>query len=294
MKERMVQYVSDLQEKICVGLEQADTTAKFSTDKWERPGGGGGTTRALSNGTIFEKAGVNVSVVHGSLNNSIAKRMKVEASSFFATGISLVLHPWSPHIPTIHANFRYFENGESDAWFGGGIDLTPYTGAEWPGRHFHGVLNSACGSIDETLYPKFKMECDEYFYIKHRKEARGVGGIFYDYLRGTPEEMETHFAFQQKIGDAFLNSYLPIIEKYRNTPITDREREFQLLRRGRYAEFNLVYDRGTKFGLETDGRIESILMSLPATAKWEYNADMETTDSERALLSWLQNPREWV
>ncbi len=287
----MVDYVTGLQTKICDALAEIDGRGSFGSDVWERPGGGGGTARAISDGAIFEKAGVNVSVVHGDLPESLAAKMQVTESRFFATGISLVIHPVNPHIPTVHANLRYFENGNDDAWFGGGVDLTPYTGNTDAPQHFHTAMKSACDGIDPSYYPRFKQECDRYFYLRHRKESRGVGGIFYDYLRGSPE---THFDLQQSIGDAFLGAYLPIVEQNRDRAVTERERSFQLLRRGRYVEFNLVYDRGTLFGLETDGRIESILMSLPPHASWGYDVDMETNDSEKRLMSWLRTPIDWV
>ena len=247
----------------------------------------------ITDGNVFEKGGVNTSVVHGELHEGIAKAMKIESGEFFATGISLVIHPSSPRVPTVHANYRYFEGPNGDAWFGGGADLTPYIADEEDGRHFHRVLKEACDPHGAELYPRFKKECDEYFYIRHRKEARGLGGIFYDYLRGNEEEMERWFAFHQSVGNAFLPAYLPVVERHKEESYTEREKKFQLLRRGRYVEFNLVYDRGTKFGLETNGRTESILMSLPAVVHFDYDADMEQTESEKRLMGWLREPREW-
>lgn len=294
LPDRVVDWVRLLQTEICSGIEEVDQTGRFSSDRWERPGGGGGLARVIADGRLFEKGGVNSSVVHGRLPENIARGMKVEPGDFFATGVSLVLHPRSPRIPTVHANFRYFQRGDEDAWFGGGVDLTPYVAEEEDMIHFHSVLKEACERVAPERYREFRAECDRYFHIPHRGETRGVGGLFYDYLRGDQEEMERWFELQRSIGGAFLESYLPIVRRRQNEEPTEREKEFQLLRRGRYVEFNLVYDRGTKFGLETDGRTESILMSLPAEARWEYCAAMETTDDERKLMQWLREPREWV
>jgi coproporphyrinogen III oxidase len=294
LRDRMVDYVHSLQDTICAALERADGGAGFIEDRWERPGGGGGRSRVIENGRIFEKGGVNTSVVHGELPEKMAARMGVDRADFFATGISLVIHPRSPRIPTVHANFRLFIQSNGDSWFGGGADLTPYIADEWDGKHFHSTLKMACDPFGEELYPRFKKSCDEYFHIRHRGESRGIGGLFYDYLRGTPEEMERWLAFQMSVGDAFLPAYLPIVERHRDEPITEREQKFQMLRRGRYVEFNLVYDRGTTFGLETGGRTESILMSLPPVVHFDYAAPMQETESERRLMQWLTEPREWV
>ncbi|MEP7218472.1 MAG: oxygen-dependent coproporphyrinogen oxidase [Bacteroidota bacterium] len=294
LRERMAAYVRDLQDSICTAIETLDGAAQFREDRWERPGGGGGFARVITDGAVFEKGGVNTSEVHGELPAKLAERMGVERAEFFATGISLVLHPISPRVPTVHANFRYFEQSNGDAWFGGGADLTPYIADEADGTHFHRTLKDAADPFGAELYPKFKKWCDEYFFIKHRGESRGVGGVFYDYLRGTPEEMERHFAFQQSMGNAFLPAYIPIAERHKDESFSEREKKFQLLRRGRYVEFNLVYDRGTTFGLETQGRTESILMSLPPVVNFDYDAPMETTNSEKLLTSWLREPREWA
>ncbi len=294
LRDRVVAFVHNLQDQICEALEGIDGKSRFQEDRWDRAEGGGGISRVISDGNVFEKGGVNTSVVHGLLPEKLAKAMGIDAVEFFATGISLVIHPASPRVPTVHANFRYFEQSNGDAWFGGGADLTPYIADEEDPQHFHRTLKQACDPHGKDLYPRFKKECDEYFYIKHRKEARGVGGIFYDYQRGTPEELEKIFAFHQSAGNAFLPSYLPIVERHKDEPYTEREKKFQLLRRGRYVEFNLVYDRGTKFGLETDGRIESILMSLPAVVNFDYNPDMEQTESERTLTHWLREPQNWT
>lgn len=295
LRDRMVAYVHELQNRICTAIEEIDGVGRFVSDKWERPGGGGGDTRVISEGAVFEKGGVNTSVVHGELPTKMAERMGVESVGFFATGISLVLHPHSPRVPTTHANYRYFEMETGDRWFGGGADLTPYIADPWDAAHFHTTIKRACDPFGEEIYPKYKAECDRYFHIKHRGETRGVGGIFYDYLRPTSDEhAEQLLAFSRSVGDAFLPAYLPIVARHKDEPYTDREKQFQLLRRGRYVEFNLVYDRGTLFGLETNGRTESILMSLPAEVRFEYNAPMETTDSERELMGWLRQPREWA
>lgn len=294
LRDRMVAYVSNLQDQICRAIEEADGAASFVEDSWERPEGGGGRSRVITDGALFEKGGVNISTVFGELPAKLAERMGVEKAEFFATGVSLVIHPRSPRVPTVHANFRYFEQSNGDAWFGGGADLTPYIADPRDGQHFHRALKAACDPFGEEIYPRFKQWCDEYFHIKHRGESRGVGGLFYDYLRGNAEEMERWFAFQQSAGNAFLPAYLPIVERHRDEPFDEREKKFQLLRRGRYVEFNLVYDRGTIFGLETNGRIESILMSLPPVVNFDYNASMEETESERTLMGWLRSPREWV
>ncbi len=294
LRDRMVRYVHDLQDRICTALEEIDGKGKFVEDRWERPGGGGGKTRVIADGNVFEKGGVNTSVVYGLLPDKLANAMGIEQVEFFATGISLVIHPASPRVPTVHANYRYFEQSNGDAWFGGGTDLTPYIADEEDGKHFHATLKAACEPFGEHIYPDFKKQCDEYFSIPHRGECRGIGGLFYDYLRGDAEQMEEWFRFQQASGDAFLPAYLPVVERHKGESYTEREKKFQLLRRGRYVEFNLVYDRGTKFGLETGGRTESILMSLPAVVNFDYLASMEETGSERMLMDWLRNPREWA
>lgn len=290
LKDRMIEFVSDLQNRICTALEKFEGHSKFQRHHWQRPGGGGGDTRVLSGGSVFEKAGVNTSIVHGELNELMMKRLNANSKDFFATGISLVLHPASPQVPTVHANFRYFEQPDR-AWFGGGADLTPYVLNEAEFRHFHQTLKNACEGFDVEAYSKFKKECDEYFRIQHRDESRGVGGIFFDYLS---QDLEKVFEFVQQAGNAFLPAYLPIVERSYSKPFTERQKKFQLLRRGRYVEFNLVYDRGTLFGLQTKGNIESILMSLPAVAHWDYSANMELNDEEKALTSYFKNPREWI
>ncbi len=291
LRTRAEELFRAVQNEICSTLEILDGAETFFQETWHRPGGGGGRTRILTDGAVFEKAGVNFSAVHGEAPESTADKHV----SFFATGISLVLHPRSPKIPTVHANFRYFEQSDREAWFGGGADLTPYYLDEEDAFHFHRTLKIACDKHDLTYYPRFKKWCDEYFYIKHREETRGIGGIFFDHLSGTTaREREQLFAFVQDAAHAFLPAYVPIVEKHRNEPFTEEEKRWQLLRRGRYVEFNLIYDRGTRFGLETNGRIESILMSLPAVARWEYDVHPAPGSPEADLEAVLREPREWA
>jgi coproporphyrinogen III oxidase len=285
MKKHTQEFFSYLQDSICSALEEADGSAHFREDRWQREGGGGGRTRVMEEGAVFEKAGVNFSAVEGILPEDFAKKIgqdlkNAEGREFFATGISLVLHPRNPYVPTVHANFRYLEKG-SASWFGGGTDLTPYYPFREDVLHFHRTLKEACDRHAADYYPRFKKWCDEYFLIKHRNETRGVGGIFFDYQEG---DMEQLFAFVKDAGQTFLPAYLPIVERRRHHTYSEREREFQLIRRGRYAEFNLVYDRGTIFGLETRGRTESILMSLPPLARWVY--DYRPQPGSREAEAW--------
>jgi coproporphyrinogen III oxidase len=293
-KENIRKYFESLQNKICGELELADGAGRFHKDIWNRTEGGGGITRILEGGEVFEKGGVNTSAVWGRLPDRMAEKMNLPPTDFFATGISLVLHPLNPMVPTVHMNLRYFKTdtgSESAAeWFGGGTDLTPYYLFEDDARHFHRTLKTACDAHDPEYYRRFKILCDEYFFIRHRNETRGIGGIFFDYLKG---EIDRLFLFIQEIGNAFLPSYIPIVERRRNEPYGEREKHWQLIRRGRYAEFNLVYDRGTLFGLETNGRIESILMSLPPHVVWEYNYRPESGSREEILQQALR-PRDWV
>jgi coproporphyrinogen III oxidase len=291
MKENTAEFFRSLQDRICQALEGIDAKGKFGTDSWQRPGGGGGTSRVLERGGVFEKGGVNFSQVYGKLPAGIADKLGANPGGFFATGISLVLHPESPMVPTVHANLRYFEMDNGDAWFGGGTDLTPYYHFPEDTIHFHSVLKKACDSSDPTFYPRFKKWCDEYFFLKHRGETRGVGGIFFDYLRGNPEK---YFSFVRFVGDAFLDAYLPVVERRKALRWGDAEKSWQLVRRGRYAEFNLVQDRGTLFGLETNGRVESILMSLPPVVHWHYNMVPASGTREDDLVQILRKPREWV
>lgn len=296
LAHRMKRFVEALQIRITKKLEDADGSTSFRVDKWDREEGGGGITAVLDGGRVFEKAGVNTSAVHGALPERLAEILEVEAKPFFATGLSLVIHPRSPHIPTVHANFRYFALGEDlmnpeDQWFGGGADLTPYYPRLEDVKHFHRVWKRVCDRHNGVAdYDAFKDNCDEYFFLPHRDEARGVGGIFYDYLREDPEGT---FFFSRQAGRTFLQSYLPIVERRKNAEWGERERRFQLVRRGRYVEFNLLYDRGTKFGLETDGRTESILMSLPPHVRWTYEYRSEDGSPESRAL-WYFQPRDWL
>jgi coproporphyrinogen III oxidase len=291
LRERTQGFFSALQDKICLALERADGEMKFREDLWQREGGGGGRTRVLENGALFEKAGVNFSAVSGELPEQFAERVGPgDGRRFFATGVSLVLHPHNPYVPTVHANFRYLERGTT-GWFGGGADLTPYYPYREDVIHFHRTLKEACERHHDVAdYTHFRKWCDDYFYIKHRNEMRGVGGIFFDHLK---ENTEATFAFVQDAGESFLSAYLPIVERRRQQPFTEREHHFQLIRRGRYVEFNLVYDRGTTFGLETRGRTESILMSLPLLARWEYDYKPPPGSPEAEALTYFQ-PQDWL
>lgn len=290
LKEQFVAFVHGLQDEICRALEAADGSAQFREDAWQREGGGGGRTRVLEEGAVFEKAGVNTSVVHGQLSEAFARRLPGDGPTFFAAGISLVIHPRNPLVPTTHANFRFLEHG-SRRWFGGGADLTPYYLFDEDAQHFHRTLKAACDAHGEDRYPRFKKWCDEYFYLPHREETRGVGGVFFDNLEG---EVEKEFAFVRSLGGAFVPAYLPIVERRRSSPFTPEERAWQEIRRGRYVEFNLVYDRGTSFGLETKGRVESILMSLPPQVRWVYDHHPAPGSLEARLVEVLQHPRDWA
>ncbi len=283
-------YLRRWQDDVTSALQGAEKAAAVREDAWERPGGGGGRARVFENGDVFERAGVNFSEVHGELPDDLAGRMPGEGRAFYATGTSLVFHPRSPLVPIVHANFRYFERG-STHWFGGGADLTPiYLEAE-DARHFHRTLRAACDKHDAAYYPRFKRWCDDYFFIQHRGERRGVGGIFFDELVG---DFDRVFAFVREASAAFVGAYFPIVERRRNEPYGEAERAFQLYRRGRYVEFNLVYDRGTVFGLKTRGRAESILMSLPPLARWEYAFEPAPGSREAELFDVLRNPRDWT
>lgn len=288
-REKTETYFRSLQDRISQAIEGLDGS-RFREDAWSREGGGGGRTRILENGAVFEKAGVNFSSVHGDLPAEFAAKIPLgSGTAFFATGVSLVFHARSPMVPAVHANFRYLEKGET-AWFGGGTDLTPcYPYAEDAG-HFHRTIKQACDRHDPVFYPRFKKWCDEYFTLKHRGEMRGIGGVFFDYLEG---DREKNFAFVRELGDSFLDAYLPIARCRMNEPYGERERQYQLYRRGRYVEFNLLYDRGTIFGLETHGRTESILMSLPPLVRWVYDFRPEPGSVEAKALEFFQ-PRDWV
>ncbi|NJK37602.1 MAG: oxygen-dependent coproporphyrinogen oxidase [Oscillatoriales cyanobacterium RM1_1_9] len=316
---RVSQFMQQIQDQICQGLEQLDGIGRFQEDAWERPGGGGGRSRVLRDGDVFEQGGVNFSEVWGEhLPPSIlAQRPEAEGHGFYATGTSMVLHPSNPYVPTVHLNYRYFEAGPV-WWFGGGIDLTPYYPFAEDATHFHRTLKAACDRHHAEYYSVFKHWCDEYFYLKHRQESRGIGGIFFDYQDGQGElyrgpnpgglagchsqqvgvpevrDWETLFDFIQECGQAFLPAYSPIVERRRHHPYGDHERNFQLYRRGRYVEFNLVYDRGTVFGLQTNGRTESILMSLPPLVRWEYGYQPEAGTPEAELYEVFLKPQDWV
>ena len=300
MKHKFYQYIQDLQNTITAGLEAIDGKAKFEEDIWVRPEGGGGRTRVIQNGNVFEKGGVNISGVHGKLPDSMQKYFGVEDADFFACGLSLVIHPKSPMVPTVHANWRYFEMYDQDGnivdqWFGGGQDLTPYYLFEEDAKHFHQVCKTACDKHNPEFYPKYKARCDEYFHNTHRNEARGIGGLFFDYCKATDEmSMENWYDFVTEVGDSFLEAYLPIVEKRKELPYTKAQRDWQEIRRGRYVEFNLVHDKGTLFGLKTNGRIESILMSLPPHVQWVYDHNPEEGSDEAKLLDVLKNPKNWV
>lgn len=301
LKDQWISYITDLQNSICKGLEAEDAKAKFISDKWERPGGGGGDTRVITDGNVFEKGGVNTSVVYGEVTSLMRSQLKIEGSNWFACGLSLVIHPKNPYVPTVHANWRYFElyneEGEiTDRWFGGGADLTPYYLFEEDTRHFHQTLKEAIDPFGDDLYYTYKKNCDTYFSNTHRgNEMRGIGGVFYDYLRPADKnDGEKLFHFQQANGNAFLKAYLPIVSRRKNTPYGERETEWQEIRRGRYVEFNLIHDRGTIFGLKTNGRTESILMSLPPRARWAYNYQPQPGSEEEKLLQFCLHPKDWV
>lgn len=300
MKVPFSNYILELQDRICKGIETADGSASFKEDLWERPEGGGGRTRVIEQGAVFEKGGVNTSAVHGALPKSMQQYFGVGESDFFACGLSLVLHPENPMVPTVHANWRYFELYDKqgnllDAWFGGGQDLTPYYLFEEDAQHFHQVCKTACDAHDPTFYPNYKQRCDQYFWNAHRNEARGVGGLFFDYCKTSPErDLQGWYDFVTAVGDSFLEAYLPIVEKRKQLPYTPAQRDWQEIRRGRYVEFNLVHDKGTLFGLKTNGRIESILMSLPPRVQWVYDHAPEPASAEGQLLEVLATPRSWV
>ncbi|MCD8439030.1 oxygen-dependent coproporphyrinogen oxidase [Tenacibaculum finnmarkense] len=300
MKDQFYAYIQELQDSITSKLEQVDGSAKFQEDNWKRAEGGGGRTRVIENGAIFEKGGVNISKVFGELPEALRKQFGVENGDFFACGLSLVLHPKNPLVPTVHANWRYFEMYDEKGnivtqWFGGGQDLTPYYLFEQDATHFHSVCKTACDKHHPGFYPKFKQTCDTYFWNTHREEARGIGGLFFDYLKETPEfSIADRYNFVTQIGNSFLESYVPIVEKRKDITYNKQQKDWQEVRRGRYVEFNLVHDRGTLFGLKTNGRIESILMSLPPVVQWKYNHHPEQGSEEAKLLTVLATPKNWV
>ncbi len=300
MKDKFYQYIQALQDTITSKLEAVDELATFKEDQWERPEGGGGRTRVIENGRVFEKGGVNISAVHGKLPKSMQTYFKVGDVDFFACGLSLVLHPKNPMVPTVHANWRYFEmyneKGQIiDSWFGGGQDLTPYYLFEEDAIHFHQVCKTACDKHNTAFYNIFKSKCDEYFWNTHRNEARGVGGLFFDYCKETKTmSMENWYHFVTEVGNSFLECYVPIVEKRKDLPYSKEQRNWQEIRRGRYVEFNLVHDKGTLFGLKTNGRIESILMSLPPRVQWVYDHHPEPGSNEEKLIKVLKHPKNWL
>lgn len=326
-RDQWIRFIHDLQEQICGALERLDGGAAFVLDEWEREGGGGGRTRVIAGGKVFEKGGVNTSVVWGGVTDAMRSQLKIEGHRWFACGLSLVIHPVNPYVPTTHANWRYFElydaaGNTTDRWFGGGSDLTPYYLFEEDARHFHQCFKDAMDPFGKQRYPKYKQWCDEYFVNKHRgNETRGIGGVFYDHLRpveiaaGSPLAAggvgpsegagadsraadtltaDQLFAFQRANGNAFLPAYLPIVAARRDLAYGEREIEWQEIRRGRYVEFNLIHDRGTLFGLKTQGRTESILMSLPPRARWAYNYLPAAGSPEAQLLEACLHPRDWI
>ena len=301
IKDAWIEYIYDLQNRLCTALEEADGKAKFIEDKWERDEGGGGKTRVIANGSVFQKGGVNTSVVFGDVTEAMRTALKINEEKWWACGLSLVIHPLNPFVPTVHCNYRMFElynaNAEVvDRWFGGGTDLTPYYLFEEDAKHFHQTYKDLCDEFDPSFYPQFKQACDNYFVNLHRNnERRGIGGIFYDYQR-PDEKRDINFwmSFAKACGDGFIPAYIPIVEKRKNTPYTEENKHWQEIRRGRYVEFNLVHDRGTLFGLKTNGRIESILMSLPPTVRFEYNYQPEPNSEEDKLLQVCLHPKEWV
>lgn len=295
-KDKVVAAFQKIQDSICQGLEQSDGKGKFEEEIWSREGGGGGRTRILQNGNVIEKGGVNFSAVHGKLPDAIKKSFKLDSDEFFATGVSIVMHPNNPFVPIIHMNIRYFEMDDQTRWFGGGIDLTPHYVIDTDVRFFHHLLKQTCDEFDAAFYPKFKAHADDYFFIKHREETRGVGGIFYDKLKpeNTGLDFDRLLSFSEAVGNTFLPAYTELIDRNRDADFSAAEQEWQYLRRSRYAEFNLVYDAGTKFGLETNGRIESILMSLPPMAKWVYNYQAIPDSPEADTLSKLKKGIDWA
>lgn len=300
MKQKFYEYIQVLQNNITAKLEEIDGVAKFREDIWKRKEGGGGKTRVLENGAVFEKGGVNVSSVYGHLPLEMQQYFKVPDVDFFASGFSLVLHPKNPMVPTVHANFRYFEMYDKtgkiiDQWFGGGQDLTPYYLFEEDAKHFHQVCKKVCDSHDTSFYSKFKKQCDGYFWNSHREEARGIGGLFFDYCRPSEEfGIEEWYNFVIEVGNNFLAAYTPIVEKQIKLNYSEANKTWQEIRRGRYVEFNLVHDKGTMFGLKTNGKTESILISLPPRVQWIYDHHPEKGSEEEKLVNVLANPKDWA
>jgi coproporphyrinogen III oxidase len=296
--EQVKSYLLQLQDTICAELAEEDGGAGFITDEWQRPGGGGGRSRVLTEGAIIERGGVNFSHVHGASlpPSASASRPELAGRSFQAMGVSLVIHPRNPHVPTSHANVRLFvaeKPGEEPVWwFGGGYDLTPYYGNREDCISWHRTAAGACAPFGDDVYPRFKAWCDRYFYLKHRAEPRGIGGLFFDDLNEW--DFATSFAFMRAVGDSYIRAYRPIVQRRKQLSFSDVERQFQLYRRGRYVEFNLVYDRGTLFGLQSDGRTEAILMSLPPLVRWEYDYRPAPGSREAELTDYYLQDRDWL
>ncbi|MCF0040308.1 oxygen-dependent coproporphyrinogen oxidase [Dyadobacter fanqingshengii] len=301
--EEIEAFFKGLQDNICKAIEATDGTGKFKEDLWEHHSGGGGRTRLIQHGSVLEKGGVNFSKVQGEVHPRLRQQMNLAENDdfhFTATGVSIVMHPYNPNVPIIHMNVRYFELNNGTSWFGGGIDLTPHYINTDDAAFFHNYLKRACDKHHIDFYPKFKTWADDYFFIQHRNETRGVGGVFFDYLKpddagnGKGLSKEELFAFVKEIGESFAPIYTALMQKHRDEPFTEQQKQWQFLRRGRYVEFNLVWDRGTKFGLETNGRTESILMSLPPQANWEYNFEPEAGSAEAKTLEALKKGLNWA
>ena len=294
-KEKISGLFRNIQEHICQELEKADEGGRFSRDQWQRPGGGGGVSRVLRHGKVIEKGGVNYSAVWGKTPEQLSKSFGLDGGEFYATGVSIVLHPENPMVPIIHMNIRYFEMSNGVFWFGGGIDLTPHYIDKKDASFFHSKLKAVCDKHDETYYQEFKKWADDYFFIRHRNETRGIGGIFFDRLKETRDfSKEQRLEFVKDVGLAFAPLYVHFMKKNKKMPYGENEKDWQALRRGRYVEFNLVYDKGTRFGLETNGRTESILMSLPANAHWEYNYIPPKGSKEAQTQSLLKKGINWI
>jgi len=301
MRNEFSKWIREIQDRLCREVEKVDGKEKFIEDKWAREGGGGGITRIIQYGAVFEKGGVNTSEIFGVVTPQLKEQLKVDGQTFFAGGISLVLHPFNPMVPTVHVNFRYFEvydkNGTvTSCWFGGGADLTPYYLVSDDAKHFHQTFKASCDKFGSDLYTTYKLQCDNYFVNYHRNnERRGVGGIFYDYVKPNDKmSSEQLFEFSKSNGEAFIKAYFPIVERNKNLPYTEKQKDWQLIRRGRYVEFNLIHDRGTLFGLKSNGRTESILMSLPLNARFVYNYQPEAGSEEAKLQQVLSTPKNWV
>ena len=301
IKQTWIQYIHDLQNQVCSALEEVNGKAVFIEDEWQRAEGGGGKTRVIANGNVFEKGGVNTSNVYGDVTDAMRGQFKINGSKWFACGVSVVIHPVNPFVPTVHCNYRMFElyNEKDeliDRWFGGGTDLTPYYLFDEDAKHFHQVYKNTCDAFDLSFYPAFKKECDNYFVNWHRnEERRGIGGIFYDYKHPNEQQDAAFWMnFGKSCGDAFLKAYIPIVQQRKDIVFTENHRYWQEIRRGRYVEFNLVHDRGTLFGLKTNGRVESILMSLPPTVRFEYNYQPKPGSEEEKIVNLLLHPQDWT